>query len=129
MATRGDVRNNHFGRPVRLQIAGLIWKPYDGVGVPDVQVPGIRTGRIERNAERLIQPGCVNGHLFSAQDFDLAVSSRLGEEHIAVRACSHETWIRKPGREQLNLEASGCDRHRTVGTRYKARSVRRGGRG
>jgi hypothetical protein len=57
MAAVGQARHNHLGRAARLQVSARVRKAHNRIGVGDVNVFGMRPGRIKGDPERPMEAG------------------------------------------------------------------------
>ncbi len=100
------------GLPDGLEIAGLVGKTHDAVGVGDIN-PFRIVARKECDAERFVQPagidlagGRFRGAIGRAQHSDLS-SIGLGDEDVAIGRDPHLARPVQPFGEQRNLETIG----------------------
>ena len=118
-----------FRGAARLQIAILVGEAHDAVGVADVDVLGIGSQGIERDAEGLVQAFGEDGRLLrlavgvdAAKDPDLA-GLALGQEEVAVGRDAQQARIVETGGVELDLEALGRDGPGIGGARNHAWAV------
>ncbi len=125
----GKLGNDLLGLARCDQIAGLVGKADDGVGVADVDPLGIRSAGIEGDAEGKVEAvGEGRDRLRlairadAAQNPDL-VAVRVRQEDVAVGRGAHQTRLAEALRIHLHLEAFGRDGPCTLGPRNHAGTV------
>ena len=128
-----------FHRSAGFQVAVLVGEAHNLVRVANIDPLGVGSGRVERNAEGLVQVGgehrgllrlAVRSH--TAKYLDLPRLA-LRQKNIAVGRGPQQPGIIEAGRVKLHLEAFGSDGPGIRGARRHRRPVvdrllrRRGG--
>ena len=129
IAAAGKVGDDHLRVARRFQVAAPVGEANDGVGVRNVDVSGIRAGRIESNPERLFQ---VRREYFRHVRFagsfgvaqnDHAVRAAFRHEHIAIRGYLRDARIVQVFRPNMDMKSRRHGQTRAVGPRNDGGSV------
>src|SRR3712207_1296073 len=114
LVAAGDVLDDDLGVAPGLQVAVAVREADDRAGVADVDVPGLRAGRMEGDAERAVEllgedraglrPAVAVG---VAEDAE-AVGPALGDEQVAVGGAHDDAGLLQARGELGHLEALRC---------------------
>ncbi len=122
-----NIRHNHFLRTTRFEVSIHVRITDDRVSVRDINVFGLRPGRIERNPERLVQ---TRGENRSIQNVPICAFSQhlnrawaaLGDEQVPIGRGDHFTRVVQFVGEQFDRESLRRFGPSSVRTRHHARS-------